>query len=435
MNRRDDQPMDTSRRSFLKKSSLAPLAGFLGVSQLTTDYAAAKGAPFIHTGKRTANTINCAIIGFGPQGRDIAEILTRFEETNVVAVCDTFNLMLRRAKRSLPDAAQYADYREVLASDDVQAVFITTPTHQHKDITIAALEAGKHVYVEAPMANTIEDAEAMAKAARAVEGDQVFQVGQLLRYEPQYRSVYQFMRSGALGKPVMARMQAHGKESWRRTSSRRERETELNWRLDADVSLGLTGEKGLHQWDVAMWVLDELPSSISGFGNIMFWDDGRAVPDVVQTVLRFPSGFNLMYDASLVSSYEGTYEIFRGSDSTIMFRDQHKAWMFKEVDAPMLGWEVYARKDKFYKEKGIALLANATQLDSLHQDATYDDPNAETPLYWALRAFVDNYSFGPYPAQVGYNEGYIGTVIAVKANEAVMGNTTVEIAPSMYQLS
>ena len=100
----------------------------------------------------------------------------------------------------------------------------------------------------------------------------------------------------------------------------------------------------------------------------------------------------------------------------------------------MLGWEVYARKDKFYKETGIALLANATQLDALGQDPTADDPDAETPLFHALKAFTENYFFGPYTPIVDYRLSFDATVIAIKANEAVVGNTRIEFRPEWFVL-
>lgn len=108
--------------------------------------------------------------------------------------------------------------------------------------------------------------------------------------------------------------------------------------------------------------------------------------------------------------------------------------MFKEVDAPMLGWEVYARKDSFYKETGIALVANATKLDSQDIEATEDDPNTETPLWYAMREFLDNHAFGPYPPAAGFVEGYRATVVAIKAHEAVMNQSRIEYDDAWFEI-
>jgi len=123
-----------------------------------------------------------------------------------------------------------------------------------------------------------------------------------------------------------------------------------------------------------------------------------------------------------------------GDNSTIVFRDRGKAWMFKEVDSLMLGWEVYARKDRFYKETGIALLANATQLDAQNADPTVDDPDIETPLWYALQEFMDNHAFGPYPPAANWERGLEAAAIAVTANESIVERTHKVIDPQLYTL-
>lgn len=416
-----------SRRKFLKGSVLVPLAGLAG------SHAGAHTASAAGTRTRDADDpVKVAVIGFGAWGREIATTLARMPEMEVTAIVDTYDVMLRRAERAVPQATTHADYREVLDNPEVQSVIVATPTHQHTQIVLDALQAGKHVYVEAPMAHTIEDARTMARAARDAS-DKIFQVGLLYRSNPQYRSVFQFIRSGALGQATMARAQWHEKESWRRASPNQERELEQNWRLNPDVSLGLIGEVGTQQLDPASWLIGSRPSSITGFGQIMLWNDGRTLPDTIQAIYEFAGGIRLIYDATLTSSFDSAYEMYYGRDSTIMMRDS-KAWMFKEVDAPMVGWEVYARKDTFYREKGITLAANATQLDAQNVDPAADDPNVETPLWYALKDFTDNHFFGPYPPAAGYQQGLDATVIAVKSAEAIRGNTTVGIDDATFAL-
>ena len=421
-------PSNLTRRRFLMMGSMTPLVGYSEAVDLSdkSAYAAA------HTHPPADEKVNCALIGFGEWGREIASTLGRLPEANLMAICDTYEVMLRRAQRSVPDASRHSDYRELLDNPDVQAVIVATPTHLHKDIVINALDAGKNVYCEAPIASSLEDAKAIAKAAENASG-QIFQSGLLYRSEPQYRSVFGFIRSGALGRPSMARMQWHTKQSWRRASPNAEREIAQNWRLDETVSTGLIGEVGMQQLEAAAWFLDERPVSVTGFGHVAFWDDGRKVPDTVQAVFELPGGVRMVYDATLVSSFDAAYELYYGSNSTIMLRDS-KAWMFKEVDAPLLGWEVYARKDRFYKEEGIALVANATKLDAQAADPADDDPNVESPLWYALKEFMDNHFFGPYPPSSDYMRGYESAVIGIKANEAIMNNTKVMLDDSLFEM-
>mgnify|MGYP002633396108 CR=1 FL=1 len=416
-----------SRRNFLKKSSFGTLSGVLASAELIPSE---KTSSLNHAALE--DQISCAVIGFGQWGREISKAIHELEDTDLTVICDHFPLMLRRAKRDFPAVKTESDYQTVLADESITAVFVATPTHFHKDIVIASLKAGKHVYCEAPLAHTMEDARAIAQAARNAKG-QIFQTGLLYRTEPQYRSVYGFVRSGALGKSSMTRSQWHYKDSWRRPSSSGARAEALNWRLDEKVSLGLVGEVGIQQIDTCMWLNEQLPVAVSGFGHVAFWRDGRTVPDTIQSVIEFPSGENMLFDATLVSGFDAEYDLYFGSDSTVILRD-NKAWMFKEVDAPQLGWEVYARKDRFYKETGIALLANATKLDALGTDPTADDPNAKAPIWHAIKAFADNFNYGPFEPVVNYQIAYQATVVVIKANEAVKTGTKIVFKPEWFSI-
>jgi len=111
--------------------------------------------------------INCAVIGCGAQGREILKTLSLLPNAPVVAICDTYEAAFRRVKESAPNAETFTDYHKLLEKKEVQAVIVATPSHQHREIVEAALAAGKHVYCEAPLAVTIDDARAIAKAAGA----------------------------------------------------------------------------------------------------------------------------------------------------------------------------------------------------------------------------------------------------------------------------
>lgn len=416
------------RRDFLKKGTIAPLAAMVGAVAIPAATRPARRRPGLAPGQEQAA---CGIIGFGEWGRELAATLGRLESAKLVAVCDTFPLMLERARRSLPGVATFADHRELLDRQDIRAILIATPTHQHRDIALAALAAGKHVYCEVPLAHTAEDARAIADAARAADG-QVFQCGLSYRTEPQYRGVFAFVRSGAMGQATSARAQWNDKQSWRRASATPARERELNWRLDPALSPGLMGEHGIHHLDLAAWILQAAPVAVSGSGQVVQWRDGRQVPDTVQAIFEFPGGLHLTYTATLGSSFDGEYILFHGSDATVMLRDS-KGWMFREVDAPLLGWEVYARKDRFYREEGVALVADATKLAAQGIDPTKDDPNAETPLYYALEEFIDNNLNGPFPPTAGFQQGYDATVIALAANQAIVQGGRVQLPEAQLQ--
>src|ERR1044071_1983715 len=130
--------------------------------------------------------VRCGVIGLGNWGREIVATLARLKTAQVIAVSDTYPAPLKRGLNAAPTPKSLDDSRKMLDDKSVQAVIVATPTHQHRDIVLAALQAGKHVYCEAPLANTIEDARAIALAARAAR-KQVFQSGLQTRSDSQRR--------------------------------------------------------------------------------------------------------------------------------------------------------------------------------------------------------------------------------------------------------
>lgn len=447
-----------NRRDFLKGGSVATLMTVLGSG---VELLAQTNAPAGAEKKPAGPKVKIGVIGLGVWGREIVNTLARQEQAEIAAICDTYPAFLRRSSSLAPGAAQVADYKALLENKDIPAVVVATPTHQHKDIVLAALKAGKHVYCEAPLANTIEDAKAIALAAKGAK-QVVFQSGLQMRSEPQRHFLLPFIRSGALGPFVKARAQFHKKQSWRATSPNPEREKELNWRLDKALSLGLVGEIGSHAIDQATWYLNARPVAVTGFGAITFWKDGREVPDTVQAIIEFPGKVFMNYEATLANSFDSDYEVFYGSDAAVMMRES-KAWMFKEADSPLLGWEVYARKETFYHETGIALVANASKSVNTG-DQGAPPPFTNTPLAEALKNFLLNSAdvsaakedfinnFGGDDADAlseqlmkvkhergrpaaGYQEGFAATVTSIKANEAVLSGQRLELKPEWYELS
>jgi predicted dehydrogenase len=453
MNENENASLDFNRRDFLKTGSAATLATMLGGVEL---FGGAEAAAPAET-KVAGPKIKVGVIGLGAWGREILNELAKLEQADVAAICDNYPASLKRSANAAPNATQTPDYNTILANGDIKAVVVATPTHLHKDITLAALKAGKHVYCEAPLASTIEDARTIAQAAQALP-HLGFQAGFQLRSDKQRRFLLPFIRSGALGQSLMARAQWHKKQSWRATSPNPEREKALNWRLDKNLSLGLVGELGCHQLDQASWFFNAHPISITGFSNIAFWKDGRDVPDTVQAMVEFPGDVYLYYDATLANSFDSDYEMFYGSDAAIMLRGS-KAWMFKEVDSPLLGWEVYAKKDIFYKETGIALVANASksvQSDQKGQEIPFANASLAQSLDNFIRnaadltaaaaQYVESYGSDDPKAMIaevaktlrrpfaGPVEAFQATVMGIKAHEAVSKGGRLEIKPEIFEL-
>jgi predicted dehydrogenase len=456
----DSQPgaLDVSRRDFVKTSSFAAAFAMLNAGEIFAEDKKPE-AGIVAAGP----PVKCAVIGVGTWGREILNTLARFPKAEVIAICDHYESegFQRRIKEAAPKAELYTDYKKVLENKDVQAVLVATPTHQHKEIVLAALKAGKHVYCEAPIAHTVEDAREIARAARDTTKS-YFQAGLLLRSDPQRKFLLPFVRIGATGQNIKTRAQWHKKTSWRRTAPNKPREDELNWHLAKASSTGLVGEVGSQQIDCMNWFLNKKPTAVTGFGGVLFWSDGREIDDTAQAVFQYADGTTFNYEACIATSFDSDYEILYGSDAAIMLRG-NRAWLFKEADSPLLGWEVYARKEQFFNETGIALVANATKSSKTDQsksqnEAAYSDP----PLYFALEAFltnseliqtsIDNFSslfdandiksLREYLASIhknkvpaaSYVDGYEAAVLVIKANEAVLKKGTVKFEKEWFEI-
>ena len=268
---------DLNRRHFFKAGSFATVMAAMGGIPLTAQEAAkldsADGKvlppPKVdpnYKEKPPGPPVRCGVVGLGTQGRDILTTLAKLPNGPVTAICDNYKAAFRRAAEAAPNAKQHADYRELIANPEVQAVIVATPTHLHREIAVAAMQAGKHVYVEAPLAHSIDDARAIAAAAKGLAKGQVFQAGLQLRENPQHHHVLKFVRTAATGRIAVSRGQYNRKQSWRRSSPNGDRERALNWRLYKDTSIGLPGEIGIHSLDTACWFNDKVPVAVSGFG-------------------------------------------------------------------------------------------------------------------------------------------------------------------------
>ena len=431
---------DFNRRDFFKAGSVAAMMAAMGGIPITGRAEDAKPAPDgtlpvpkadpNYKEKPVGPPVKMGLIGLGSQGRDIITQLGRLPNAPLVAICDHYKSSVKRAAEAAPTAKTYDDYKALLEDKAVQGVIIATPTHLHREIALAALATGKHVYLEAPMAGSIDDARAISKAAAALPNKQIFQVGHAFRANPQHHHVFKFFRTGACGHTASASAQYNKKQSWRRASPNPDREKALNWRLFRETSLGLAGEIGIHAIDTASWYLDALPVSITGFGGIQQWQDGREVEDTVHAVVEYPGGVRFSYSATLASGFQGEHQIFHGSDAAILIRD-NKGWMFKEVDAPLLGWEVYARKDDFLSDSGIALVANATKILAQGKKPAEAASDTDSPLKYSLEKFVEHVNEGTKP-ECGWKEGFEAAVTAVKVNEAIVKNGKVTLEKSEF---
>lgn len=194
-----------SRRSFLATAGKGAVASTLPVVAAPTIVSASVLGP-----NSPSNRINVAAIGVGRISRthDMPETLA-FDSARIMAVCDLDRRRLEDGKRfvnefyatqtgkSYDGVTMYDDYRELLLNKDVDAVLISTPDHWHAPLAIAAVEAGKDVYLQKPASLTIAEGRALSYAVQRT--GRILQLGSQNRSLPQHRYACELVRNGRIG--------------------------------------------------------------------------------------------------------------------------------------------------------------------------------------------------------------------------------------------
>ena len=273
---------DISRRDFLGTgTALATAAG------LAPRLAAAQ-APVPTTA--AANAIPTAVIGTG--GRGTQDLRSVLELGKAVALCDTkadrLEAAATLARRDTPQT--YADWRRVIDRKDVEAVVIATPPHLHAEMAVAALQAGKHVYCEKPVATTPASVAQVVRAAKASR--KVFVSGQQLRSYRRLGAAVKKIRDGALGDVLMVKAQRHSESDLSHTGS------SADWFFDVEKSGGYLIEMSVHNLDLCNWAVGATPLKAAGFGGILLYKDdppGRSIMDGYTLSYDYPSGVKLYF--------------------------------------------------------------------------------------------------------------------------------------------
>ncbi len=184
--------MSTSRRQFIKQSAVFAIPIIIP--------AAARGAD----GKvAPSNRITVGSVGWGMQGPGNTNSTMGLDNAKVLAVCDLDQKHLASAKQSVDkfysntDCAAYADYQEMMARKDIDAVTLAVPDHWHALIAIAAAKAGKHIWGEKPLARTIAEQQAIVKAVQ--DNKVIWQTGSWQRSVDNFTKAVELVRGGYIG--------------------------------------------------------------------------------------------------------------------------------------------------------------------------------------------------------------------------------------------
>lgn len=351
-----------SRRSFLTKFTKGVVGASLAPSIIT---AADRKLNFESLTRSAQNyaandQIQIALIGAGGMGTADANTAITVPGVKLIAACDLYDGRLEDAKRKWgSDISTTRDYREILNRKDIDAVIIATPDHWHKDIAVAAMNAGKSVYCEKPMVHDISEGPAMVTAQN--KNKVVFEVGSQGLSSLGNEKAKELLKDGAIGKlnyaeGFWARMSPTGAwqypipadaspktVDWERyvanTNKRPFDATRFfRWRNYRDYGTGVSGDLFVHLFSSLHFVTGSMgPDKIQATGGLRYWKDGREVPDVMIGMFDYPENkihpaFNLSLRVNFVDGTGGTnYLRMVGSEGS-MTVEWDRVTLFKNRD-------------------------------------------------------------------------------------------------------
>lgn len=342
------------------------------------------------TMKKSGELIRLGIIGFGARGEQLARAIgfahpdwieskrkaaernkldkiledwLNQDDLNVVitGICDVFDSRAESGlaaannearpggvSGALAKAKRYYRYQDMLNSNEIDAVIITTPDFHHAQITIDAVNAGKHVYCEKCMTRTEDEVYRVVEAVKNAEKNKniVFQLGHQYPQNEAYLKAKEIVEKNILGKITLVETTTNRNTKWGAYIRHLDDQGNpkpgspetidwdqwlgaspkvpfsidryYNWTKWWDYATGLSGQLFSHEYDAANQILDlGIPHSCVASGGIYYFKDNREIPDIFHVVFEFPDrNLTLIYSASLASS-RSRGRVFMGHDASM----------------------------------------------------------------------------------------------------------------------
>jgi len=341
--------MSINRRDFLYKSAM--LIPALQLSQL-----------YAKTGSNSK--IRIGAIGIKGMGWSNINSMLKHPDVICTAICDIDEAVITERLKQLKELGQhptvYKNYQELLQDNQVDAVMIGTPDHWHCLMMIDAVKAGKHVYVEKPIGNSIVECNTMLAAKNKYQ--KLVQVGQWQRSQKHFKDAIDFVHSGKLGKIRLVKSWAYlgwkqrvpvvadsaipagvDYKAWTgpaKLTAFNANRFHYNFRWYWDYAGGLMTDWGVHLLDYALLGMktSDPKSIMAAGGKFAYPDDAGNTPDTLTTVYEF-DGFNIQWEhATSISGgpYQREHGIaFIGNNGTLVL-DRN-------------GWEVIPEGTKMEK--------------------------------------------------------------------------------------
>jgi predicted dehydrogenase len=329
--------MTSSRRRFIKTTGLTA-AGAIALPQIAA-------TPFRPA---PSDRIGVGVIGCNGMGFANLRSFLNMSEVECRALCDVDKSVLDRRSADVEKLTGgkptiYRDFRALLDNPDIDAVIIGTPDHWHCLMMVSACEAGKDVYVEKPLANSIQECDVMLKAAKKY--DRVVQVGQWQRSGQHWQDAIDFVHSGAIGRIRLVKTWAY--QGWMKpvpvlpdervpdgvdydlwlgpapSRAFNRNRFHFNFRWFWDYAGGLMTDWGVHIIDMALYGMkaSRPRSVIASGGKFAYPDDASETPDTLQAVYEF-DGFSMLWEHATginLGPYERTHGVaFIGNLGTVV---------------------------------------------------------------------------------------------------------------------
>jgi predicted dehydrogenase len=328
-----------TRRQFL--GSAGAVAGWAGARLYAAEAGRSPGPN---------DTINLALIGCGARGRSVMKSFMSLPGARITAVCDVHSARKNQARAIAggDKVAAYHDYRKLLEDTNIDAVIVATQAHWHVLPTMAACQAGKDVYVEKPLGNSIGEGRYVIEAAK--KHKRIVQIGTQQRSREHYHKAVDVIRSGKLGE--ISQVKVWDYENWSPSFGSppdRDPPKELDWDFyvgpapyrayNPNIYYGygydwfkLSGAGhqvawGVHHFDVVLWAMGvQYPTAASAMGGQYAFRDNREWPNTLTGALEFgpgpvaKHGFVLQYDMRIgcrrVQRSHG--KCFYGTDASML---------------------------------------------------------------------------------------------------------------------
>ena len=323
------------RRKFLVQGGMAASSLLIGGKALAAEAPSSRTVTLLRDVMHmpSDNKIRLGLIGAGGMGTQDTLSALQHNGVELTAVCDLYSGRLDDAKKRWGGGLMVTDdYKKLLASSNVDAVIIGTPDHWHQPISIAALQAGKHVYCEKPMLHHVSEGKALIDAWK--KSGKVYQVGSQGLSSLGNEKAKELLAAGAIGDLVFAegfwaRMSPEGawqykipaganaqNVSWDKYEIEKKHAYDplrfFRWRNYVDYGTGMSGDLFVHLFSSLHFIANSIgPTKISAMGGLRYWKDGREVPDVLIGMFDYPErkehpGFNLSLRCNFVDGTSGT---------------------------------------------------------------------------------------------------------------------------------